>query len=115
MKLLLDTHIWLWGLLGPARLTRRVAAELEDPSNELWLSPMSIWEFFVLVEKGRLTLNTDPAAWVRSVISKHPFKEAPLNYEVAIQEPSADSSSSGPCRQVSAGYRSGFRSDLGYC
>ncbi len=85
MKLLLDTHIWLWGLLEPARLTQRVAAELEDPSNELWLSSISIWEFLVLVEKGRVILNSDPTAWVRGVISKHPFKEAPVNHEVAIQ------------------------------
>ncbi len=85
MRLLLDTHIWLWGLLEPERLTQRVAAELEDPSNELWLSSISIWEVLVLVEKGRVILNTDATAWVRSVISKHPFKEAPVNNEVAIQ------------------------------
>jgi len=37
MKLLLDTHIWLWSALNPARLSSRVAAALENPSNELWL------------------------------------------------------------------------------
>ena len=48
MKLLLDTHIWLWSVLEPHRLSRRVAKALQDSSNELWLSPISIWELIVL-------------------------------------------------------------------
>lgn len=43
MKLLLDTHIFLWSLLDPDHLNPRVAAVLEDEANELWLSPMVIW------------------------------------------------------------------------
>jgi PIN domain nuclease of toxin-antitoxin system len=35
MKLLLDTHIMLWGLLEPERLNRRAAAELRSPENEI--------------------------------------------------------------------------------
>lgn len=42
MKLLLDTHIFLWSLLDPDHLNPRVAAVLEDEANELWLSPMVI-------------------------------------------------------------------------
>ena len=38
MRLLLDTHIWLWSLLEPKKLTRRVAGALENTRNELWLS-----------------------------------------------------------------------------
>lgn len=85
MKLLLDTHIWLWSLLEPRNLTRDVARELENPANELWLSPISTWEVLILVEKGRVILDTDPASWVRDVLRRIPFKEASLNHEVAIQ------------------------------
>ena len=85
MKLLLDTHILLWSLLEPTRLTRDVAVELESRNNELWLSPISTWEVIVLVEKGRVVLETDPATWLRSVYKSVPFKEAPVNHEVAIQ------------------------------
>ena len=42
MKLLLDTHIWLWSTLEPQRLARRVGKALADPANELWLSPVSV-------------------------------------------------------------------------
>ena len=85
MKLLLDTHSLLWSLLEPSQLNQAVSDELENPSNELWLSPISTWELLILVEKGRVRLNIEPARWIRSVLNKIPFKEAPFNYEVAIQ------------------------------
>jgi len=85
VKLLLDTHIWLWSLLEPSRLARPVAAALEAPRNELWLSPISTWEFLVLVERGRVAVTGDPAAWLRRVFREVPFREAPLNHEVAMR------------------------------
>jgi PIN domain nuclease of toxin-antitoxin system len=85
VKLLLDTHVLLWSLLEPRRLTRRVAAELQDQTNELWLSPLSTWEVLVLAEKGRIVLQPDPAHWIRTVYRAVPFKEAPLNHEVAME------------------------------
>jgi PIN domain nuclease of toxin-antitoxin system len=54
MKLLLDIHIWIWSHLEPWRITSEVTKELGDPRNELWLSPLSIWELVLLVEKKRL-------------------------------------------------------------
>jgi len=44
VRLLLDTHIWLWSLAEPRRLSRRVLHELKDPNNERLLSPVSTWE-----------------------------------------------------------------------
>ncbi len=85
MKLLLDTHIWLWSLLAPAKLGRRVAEELEREDNELWLSPVSVWEALVLAEKGRIELLPDPERWVRDALREVPMQEAPLNREVAIK------------------------------
>jgi len=85
VRLLLDTHIWLWSLLEPVRLTKQVAAELENPDNELWLSPISLWEVLILVEKRRVVLDLDAAVWIRRVLARVPFKEAPLNHEVALK------------------------------
>ena len=48
MKLLLDTQIWLWLALEPERLRPEVAERLSDPKNELWLSPISVWEVLLL-------------------------------------------------------------------
>lgn len=84
MKLLLDTHIWLWSLVAPARLSRRVARALEDAGNELWLSPVSTWELCVLVERGRVALRTDLATWVAEAFRRAPLHEAPLTHQVAL-------------------------------
>jgi len=83
MKLLLDTHIWLWSLGEPHRLSRRVAMELDDRQNELWLSPISIWEAFLLFRKKRVRISTDFTTWLATSLSTLPVTEAPLTFEVA--------------------------------
>src|SRR3972149_6371527 len=95
LRLLLDTHIWLWGLSDPARLSRTIAGELEDPNNEVWVSPVTIWEVLVLARKGRIVLE-DPISWTREALRRVNFKEAPLNYEVAIQSHMIDPSIPDP-------------------
>jgi PIN domain nuclease of toxin-antitoxin system len=85
LRLLLDTHILLWSLLDPDRLSRRAAAALEDPRNELWISPLVIWEVLVLAEKRRIVLEPDAPAWIRNVLGTLPLAEAALTHEVAIQ------------------------------
>ncbi len=84
MKLLLDTHVWLWGLLEPERLTPTVRAALQAPENELWLSPISAWEALVLVERGRLRITMPAAEWVEKMVQALPRREAPLTHEIAI-------------------------------
>ena len=59
MRLLLDTHIWLWSLLEPQQLVAKVRRALESAENEIWLSPISTWELALLVERGRLRLDAD--------------------------------------------------------
>lgn len=84
MKLLLDTHIWLWSTLEPQRLARRVTKALADPASDLWLSPVSVGELIVLLRKGRLTLPNDLAAWVAKTMQDLQLTEAPLTVEVAL-------------------------------
>ena len=85
MKLLLDTHILLWGLLEPERLNRQATAELKDPKNEIWISPISVWETIILAEKGRVVLRPDPASWVNTALKQLQFHEARINHEIAMQ------------------------------
>lgn len=85
MKLLLDTHVWLWSLLAPENLTRRVAAELESPDNEIWLSPISTWEALLLVERGRIAAAGDPTRLIEDLIAAMPPLEAPITHAVAVE------------------------------
>jgi len=84
VRLLLDTHIWIWSVSEPAKLSPRVARILQDPNNELWLSPISVWEVVILLEKRRLGLDMAPEEMVSQAIRTLPTKEAPLTAEVAL-------------------------------
>ena len=84
MKLLLDTHIWVWGVLDPDRLSARVARQVTNPENEIWLSPVSIWELRLLHHKGRIRLRPDAVRWINDNLSRLKIREAPLTFEVAL-------------------------------
>jgi PIN domain nuclease of toxin-antitoxin system len=85
MNLLLDTHIWLWSVGNPKRLTARVARELARPANQLWLSPVSVWELQLLHRKRRIELDEEVGSWVRKTLGALQVNEAPLTIEVALE------------------------------
>jgi PIN domain nuclease of toxin-antitoxin system len=82
LKLLLDTHIWLWSLREPNRIKKRVQTALSDQANELWLSPISTWEALTLQRKSRIQLHSDPASWVGRNTAQ--LREAPLTHEIVV-------------------------------
>ena len=95
MKLLLDTHIWIWALQQPEKLSRPVRRELENSKNELYLSPVSIWEVHHLARRKRVVLKQEIGVWLEDVLRQVPLREAPFNFAVAaessrIQLPEAD-------------------------
>jgi PIN domain nuclease of toxin-antitoxin system len=79
LNLLLDTHIWLWSKSDPGRLGKRVAEALSSATNELWLSPVNIWEVLTLAQKKRIRI-ADPLDWVARAASQ--MREAPLTQEI---------------------------------
>ena len=85
MKLLLDTHIWLWYLQGNDRLSDNLQQIMASSDTELWLSPISVWETLVLAEKGRIELNSEPIVWVKRYLRSLDLKEARLSYEIAMR------------------------------
>jgi PIN domain nuclease of toxin-antitoxin system len=82
MKLLLDTHIWLWAIQDSKRLGKRLLRELKNEANELWLSPISTWEVLTLNFKGRVRLHGDLADWLAQATAG--TREAPLTHEIAL-------------------------------
>jgi PIN domain nuclease of toxin-antitoxin system len=85
LKLLLDTHVWLWSLLAPERLRPEAVDALRDSSNRLHLSPVSVWEALLLTERGRVELREEPRTWILRVLQEVPVFEAALTFEVAIR------------------------------
>jgi PIN domain nuclease of toxin-antitoxin system len=56
MKVLIDTHVLLWGLQNEEKLSRRVQTLL--PAADLWISVASLWEIIAKAQIGKLTLPT---------------------------------------------------------
>ncbi len=102
MKYLLDTHIWFWSYIESNRLSSRVARTLADSHNELWLSPVSVWELTILIRKGRFRVQPDISTWVKKSMSDLQLIEAPLTVDVALAIPSINFSHGDPADQFLA-------------
>jgi len=83
LRLLLDTHLWIWSQVAPEKLSARVARALENKANEVWLSPVSIWELVLLVEKRGIPLGCDVLEWITKAGALR--KEAPLTAEIVLE------------------------------
>jgi len=83
MKLLLDTHIWIWCVSAPERLSRAVTRELNNSHNQIWLSPVSIWEAMLLHRRGRIGIPEGFSTWLSRALTIASFIEAPFTFEVA--------------------------------
>jgi len=84
VKLLLDTHIWLWYALGNPQLSENLRSLIASDTTELWLSPISIWEVLLLAEKGRIFLQLDVVTWIDQSLKSLAINEAPLNRQIAV-------------------------------
>lgn len=57
MKLLLDTHTFIWWDSSPDQLSNPAREALEDPTNEVFVSTISLWEMVIKNQLGKLTLH----------------------------------------------------------
>jgi PIN domain nuclease of toxin-antitoxin system len=76
--------------MDPGRLGAKTTRLLEDRGNELWLSPISVWECLILAGKGRLAIEQDPGEWVEEALRRAPMKEAALTHEIALDSRRVD-------------------------
>lgn len=86
MKTLLDTHVWLWWLLGSDRLVDRERRALDRLAAraELRLAAVSLWEAQMLYAKGRLVLDRPFDVWIREAAAAAVIEIAPLDVEIVI-------------------------------
>jgi PIN domain nuclease of toxin-antitoxin system len=64
MRLLLDTHVFLWYISADIRLPLNVREVIRDPENEAFLSVVSVWEAVIKHSLGKLSLPGAPAAYL---------------------------------------------------
>ena len=83
MKLLLDTHIFLWYISGDERLSTAMRQAIQDVENEVYLSVVSLWEVAIKHQLGKLPLPSAPGTYLPTQREKHHIASLPLN-EVSI-------------------------------
>ena len=71
MRLLLDTHIFLWFISGDSRLTVAAKSAIQDPANGVYLSVVSVWETIIKYQLGKLPLPQKPETYLPEQRARH--------------------------------------------
>jgi PIN domain nuclease of toxin-antitoxin system len=85
--LLLDTHVWIWTLDPSSGALPKHAIRLIEAAaaaQRLFVSDFSYWEFAMLVNKGRLRLNTDVGIWLDRAASAPGIASVPVTRDVLV-------------------------------
>ena len=80
MRLLLDTHVFLWARASDPRLSRKARSALLNDENELLLSVVSAWEIILKQQAGRLELEQPPAEYLESRVAESGATWLPLEF-----------------------------------
>lgn len=79
MRLLLDTHIFLWFISGDARLPADWQDSIRDPANEVYVSIVSLWEAMIKHALGKLPLPHPPARYLPAQRVRHQLASLSLD------------------------------------
>jgi PIN domain nuclease of toxin-antitoxin system len=82
VKLLLDTHAFLWFASGDRRLSRKARAAMEADDAELYLSAATVWEMAIKASLGRLTLATSVDAYLAEKVAEG-YRMTPVTWAQA--------------------------------
>lgn len=82
MRLLLDTHVLLWALSEPGKLSREYRRRIEDPEAEVLFSAASIWEIAIKSQLGRVSFAVRPDEIAESALDSG-FTELPVRAAAA--------------------------------
>lgn len=85
MRVLLDTHVWLWMWGEPERIRNEARTIIEDPGTELHVSAVSAWEVSTKHAAGRLRLPTSAEEWLMDPRHRRDLAELPITFAHAIR------------------------------
>jgi len=78
MRLLLDTHIFLWYITGDTRLSRHFRTSIEN-ADLVAVSVVSLWETVIKHSLGKLPLPESPYPWLAVQREHHGFRSLPVD------------------------------------
>jgi PIN domain nuclease of toxin-antitoxin system len=85
MRILLDTHIFLWFISGDTQLATSVRDAIRDPDNEVYLSAVSVWEAIVKYQLGKLPLPEPPETYLPKQRDLHQIASLFLDENSVVQ------------------------------
>lgn len=85
MKILLDTHIFLWFISRDARLAIDLRDAIRDSNNEVYLSAVSGWEAMVKYQLGKLPLPENPGTYLPKQREFHQIASLALDEKSVVQ------------------------------
>ena len=100
MKLLLDTCTFLWWCEGSDRIAARTRAQVSDPTNEVYLSSVSVWEIALKHGLGKLPLPQPPEQFVPEQRERHAFRSLPIDEASVLQMPKLPSIHNDPFDRI---------------
>ena len=83
MRLLLDTHVWLWWNTEPERLSSASRRQIGDSRNEVFLSTASVWEIAIKQRLGKLPLREPVASYVNKRLAADDIRPLPISVDHA--------------------------------
>src|SRR2546422_601821 len=86
-KILLDTYVWLWAMTADPILSIDFSQAFEKilKTQGILISPMSVWEIGMLVEKGRIEIEMDVMDWISQSLDVSDMQLCPISPRIAIQ------------------------------
>ena len=84
MKALIDTHVFLWVITTPEKLSKKALQIIENRSNDIFLSPVSCWEIVIKYQINKLDLPKDPNGLILEQIKESEIKILPITAEHAV-------------------------------
>jgi len=84
VRILLDTHAWLWTVSAPERLSSHARGLVEGREHELYLSAASAWEIAIKYSQGKLRLPDPPLKFVPSRLQQLGVVSLPIDHVHAL-------------------------------
>jgi PIN domain nuclease of toxin-antitoxin system len=78
VRLLLDTHTFLWFLLDDLRLSPTARELIDDPANDIELSPATYWEIAIKISLGKYELPEPYDVFIEREIATNDFHILPI-------------------------------------
>ncbi len=79
MRILLDTHVFIWYITADPKLPASFLAAIQNPSNEVYLSVASVWEAIIKNQLGKLPLPAPPADYLPQQRLAHRIESLPID------------------------------------